>query len=248
MERVMAGSIVPWDRVPFYRRPEEGVDPTFDSGLPEKIDEVFRLGEQALSSLREDTVQKWIAAGAAWQTMQQLAIYRSHSNRPKGRRYAAAYALLEHPWPELKRVDPKSRMHAIWLFTEQDIVLAWLASLPTSQRDKWCHPTVIRRHFLQRHPNLPPKKTTAHKRRPSKRNHKGWNTAPLGERTIEDLRAMVKELGDQLVDRDQEIAELHEVIEGQDQRIAELEHDLEWEQAEKRQLNSILARGAGVLR
>jgi hypothetical protein len=69
-------SIVEWDRVPFYRRPEEGIDPTFDSGLPAVIEEVFRLGDEALRDLRGATVARWIAAGAAWTTMQEWAMRR----------------------------------------------------------------------------------------------------------------------------------------------------------------------------
>jgi hypothetical protein len=109
-----------------------------------------------------------------------------------------------------------------------------------NQRDRWTHPTTLRRHYLQRHPNLSPKKPAARKQRPTRRHHKEWNRAPLGERTIEDLRGMVEELGDQLVDRDQEIAELNMTIEEQDQRIAQLEQELAWEKSERRQLEGIV--------
>jgi len=83
--------------------PPEGADPDLGDGLPEVMHGVIARGEQALRQLRENTVADWISAGAAWKTMQGIAMYRSNSNQPIGRRYAAAYHLLAQPWPELRR-------------------------------------------------------------------------------------------------------------------------------------------------
>jgi hypothetical protein len=68
-------------------------EPDFGDGLPAVMHAVIARGEQALRQLREDTVAGWIAAGAAWKTMQTIAMYKSNSNQPAGRRYAASGAL-----------------------------------------------------------------------------------------------------------------------------------------------------------
>ena len=85
--------------------PPPGVEPSFDSGLPAVADEVIAIGERALGEVRQRTVEHWVAAGAAWLTLQRAAMHRSNSNRPTGRRYAAVYRILEYPWPELTRID-----------------------------------------------------------------------------------------------------------------------------------------------
>ncbi len=104
-------------------------EPTFDSGLRPEADAVLALGEAALLEVRQRTLEHWVAAGAAWKTLQLSAMHRSRSNQPADRRYAAVYAALEHPWPELARVDRNGRKDAIWLFEREDDVRLWLATL-----------------------------------------------------------------------------------------------------------------------
>jgi hypothetical protein len=110
--------------------PENGLTPTFDDSLSPVARETIELGETALRELRTRTLDSWIAAGAAWKTLQLAAMYRSNSNAPAGRRYNVAYAILGHPWPELGKIDKTSRKDAIWLFETEHEIRFWLASLP----------------------------------------------------------------------------------------------------------------------
>jgi hypothetical protein len=234
----MAEPVIAWDLIQRYGPPPEGIDPTFDDGLPEVVHEVIARGEQALRQLRERTVLSWVAAGAAWKTIQMVAMRRSHSSQPHGRRYAEAYHLLEHPWPQLAKIDGKTRRDAIWLFESEDTVRAWLSTQARNQGDRWTHPIVVRRHFEARHPSLLPNIPPSYKLRPP-RHTQTWSRAPLGPRTRQDLEDMIGELGKQLVDRDHEISELLELLEDKDRRIAQLEVDLAWEREERRQFEGI---------
>jgi len=44
----------------------------------------IEIGEQALTDLRENSVERWISAGAAWKALQNFALHRSGSNSPSG--------------------------------------------------------------------------------------------------------------------------------------------------------------------
>jgi hypothetical protein len=138
--------------------PPDGLDPDMGDGLPAVANEVIAIGERALGEVRQRTVEHWVAAGTAWLTLQRAAMHRSNSNQPAGRRYAAVYRILEHPWPELTRIDRTSRKDAIWLFENEDIVRPWLATLTRKERDRWTHPSTLRRHYEKRHPSLPPRR------------------------------------------------------------------------------------------
>jgi hypothetical protein len=164
--------------------PPEYIGPDLDlgTGLPEVMDAVLARGNEALQHNRETkrgTRANWAAAGAAWDLAQRIAMHRSNSNQPSGRRYAAVLNTLEHPYSELQKADRKTRNDAIWYFRTQSYVDQWLAGLSQSQRDKWTHPTVIRRHYEARY-GPAGKKTGTYKRRP--RHHRAWNTQALGER------------------------------------------------------------------
>jgi hypothetical protein len=217
-------------------------DPPLDLG--EGFDPVARqaieIGEQALADLRKNTVERWISAGAAWKTLQLIALHRSGSNTPSGKRYNRVYAVLIHAWPQLAKVDKATRSCAIWLFNNSDNVVAWLATLSQKERDQWVYPGTLRRHYEKRHPSLlrPPRW------RGRNRHHRQWNREPLGKRSREDIELLIGELGKQLVDRDREILELHVVIEEKDREIAQLRNDLAWEQAARRQVEASLAGGA----
>jgi hypothetical protein len=226
--------------------PPEGVEPDFSDGLPAVLHEVIARGEQALRQLREDMVSGWIAAGAALKTMQGIAMYRSNSNQPAGRRYAAAYHLLEQPWPNLTKIDRKTRKDAIWLFEQQDTVQAWRATLSQDRRDRWSHPSTLRRHYEQRHPKMLPDKTAPHRQsRRHRRRHLAWNREKLDELNHEALRTLVDDLFHQIDDRDRHITELDELLAEKDNENKRLKEDLNWERTENRQLKSLAAPPAG---
>jgi uncharacterized coiled-coil protein SlyX len=219
--------------------PPDGLDPDMGDGLPAVANEVIAIGERALGEVRQRTVEHWIAAGAAWLTLQRAAMYRSNSNQPAGRRYAAVYRILEHPWPELTRIDRTSRKDAIWLFENEDMVRLWLASLSRKERDRWTHPSTIRRHYEKRHPSLPPMRKPRRKERPP-RTARRRDRQPLGERTREDLEACIADLEGQVAERDREIVELNDQLDEQRRTIAQLQNDNRWLNAEVRQYRGIV--------
>ena len=210
---------------------------SFGHGLPPVVGEVIEAGERALVAVRRRTVDHWIKAGAAWKALQLQAMFRSRSNAPAGRRYAAVYAMLVHPWPELTKVDRTTRKDAIWLFENDDRVLPWLAALSTKERDRWTHPSTVRRHYERRHPEVRVGKP--HKPRPP-RQVRQREARPLGERTPEDLEAIIAELEEALADRDRELIEKDALLEERDRLIAQQRNDLAWLQAEVRQYQRIV--------
>ena len=223
--------------------PPESGGPDFGDGLPDVMHEVIARGEQALRQLREDRVACWTAAGAAWKTMQGIAMYRSNSNQPVGRRYAAAYHLLEKPWPQLTKIDRKTRNDAIWLFEQEDLVQTWLATLSQKERDQWGHPTTIGRHYEKRHPKMLPDRPPP-PWRDRNRHHRVWKRKKLAERSREDLEAMIGELVEQLADRERHIIELEELLAEKDRENTQLRNDLAWERAARMQLEAAAAPAA----
>jgi uncharacterized coiled-coil protein SlyX len=66
-----------------------------------------------------------------------------------------------------------------------------------------------------------------------------WDRQRLGEISREDLEAIVGRLADQLADRDAEISALNDDLAERDREIARLKNELDWETAERRQLESL---------
>jgi hypothetical protein len=228
--------------------PPEGDEsplPDLGEGFPPEVLQTLTAGEEALVDLRENTVHRWYLVGGACFLLRNVALSRSGANSPTGKRYNREYAILANNWPHLAKLDKGTRSHSIWLFQNWDAVQAWLATLPQNQRDEWTHPRTIRNHFEKRYPHLMRDKPTAFKPRPP-RTKRGWNRQPLGERTREDLEALVAGLEDTLSDRDREIAELNAAIEEKDREIRQLREDLAWERARNRQLAAIVTPPAAA--
>jgi hypothetical protein len=106
---------------------------------------MVEAGEHALGEIRTRTVTHWLSAGCAWRALQEQAMYLSNSNQPGGRRYSETYSRLEQPWRELARIDRGTRKDAIWLFTNQALLLPALDKLGQERRDRMLHPTTIRK-------------------------------------------------------------------------------------------------------
>lgn len=60
--------------------PGGGLNPDFDDSLSVTARETIGRGETALRELRGRSLDSWVAAGAAWKTLQLAAMYRSNSN------------------------------------------------------------------------------------------------------------------------------------------------------------------------
>jgi hypothetical protein len=203
-------------------------------GFPSVAREAIEAGEQALCALRE-AVPRWLSVGGALLALQNVTLARSGANNTASPRYRRAYGVLSYAWPQLAKLDKSTRSNAIWLFSNQDNVLAWIVTLPQKQKDKWTHPSVIRRHYEKRHPRLEPEKPPAY-RRHNPRQHRDWNRAPLGERSREDLIGMLDEAMQRIAERDQEILEKDAVIEEKAREIDRLTNDLQWEVITRKQL------------
>jgi hypothetical protein len=221
-------------------------DPDLGEGIDGPALIVIERGEAGLADLRNNSIARWIAAGAAWKTLQLAAIYRSNSNRASGRRYSAVYGALVYRFPELARADKATRSNAIWLFERSergDPVMRWHQSLTQTERDNWVHPTTLRRHFERRFPSITAKPA---RRRPLRKPPRAWNRQPLGEISREDLEAIVTQLADQLSERNAVIEDLNAVIREREEEILKLKGELAWEQIERQQLEKLLLqRSAG---
>jgi hypothetical protein len=215
-------------------------DPDFGEGIDGPALIVIESGEAGLADLRNNLMARWIAAGAAWKTLQLIAIYRSNSNRASGRRYSAVYGALVYRFPELARADKATRSNAIWLFERSergDPVRRWYQCLTQTERDKWVHPTTLRRHFERRFPSITAKPT---RRRPPRKPPREWNRPSLGEASRADLEALVAQLADQLLERNVEIEDLNAVIRERDEEILKLKGELAWEHIERQLLEKLL--------
>jgi hypothetical protein len=161
--------------------PETGV-PDLGEGFPDIARRAIEEGERALTDLRENAVQRWISAGAARFMLRNVAMTRSHSNSPSGRRYNQIYAVLVNKWSQLARVDKATRAHAIWLCENSELVLPWLATMSQRERDQWLNPQTIRRHYEKRHPGALPDKEPVHNSRPQRHKRNGtanrWASGP----------------------------------------------------------------------
>jgi hypothetical protein len=221
--------------------PNGGLDPDFDDSLSAVARETIERGETALRELRTRALDGWIAAGAAWKALQLAAMYRSNSNAPAGRRYNVAYAILGHPWPELAKIDKTSRKDAIWLFEAEDEIRFWLAAFPQNRRDRWTHPSVIRRNYEKQRPVPKDKPAEPHRqRRPRQARQREKRPVSRADLTREELEAHIEDLKHDISDRDRTITDQNEQIEAQRRRIAELENDKAWLKAEVRQLQGII--------
>jgi hypothetical protein len=216
---------------------DPGPLPDLGEGFDAVAREAIEIGEQALTDLRENSAARWISAGAAWKALQNVALHRSGSNSPSGQRYNRVYAILVYAWPQLAKVDKATRSHAIWLFDNRDNVLAWLATLTQNQRDQWTHPRTLRQHYEKRYPKMLPDKPPP-PWRDRNRHHRAWKREKLGERSRDDLEALIGELGEQLADRERHIIELEELLTEKDREIARLRNDLACERATRMQLEA----------
>src|SRR5437868_14168659 len=64
------------------------------AAIPEERRTTILAGEAAIVSRRKP-LDDWMAIGKAFHELQHEAMQQSNSKQPKGRRYSAAYALLE---------------------------------------------------------------------------------------------------------------------------------------------------------
>ena len=223
--------------------PPRTKEPAFDAGegFPYEARVAIQAGEQALVSLRESPF-KWYLVGGACFMLRNVSLARSGANAPTGARYRRVYNVLVNSWPELAKLHKGVRSDSIWLFENREPVLAWLKTLPQKDCDRWTHPSVIRRHYERRHPNLPDK--TPPPWRDRNRHRRVWNREKLGELSREDLEALIGELGEQLADRERHIIELEELLTEKDREIARLRNDLVWERTARMQLEAAAAPAA----
>jgi hypothetical protein len=77
------------------------------------------------------------------------------------------------------------------------------------------------------------------------RHRREWNREKLGDRSREDLEALIGELGEQLADRERHIIELEELLTEKDREIARLRNDLAWEGAARMQFEAAAAPQTG---
>jgi uncharacterized coiled-coil protein SlyX len=147
--------------------------------------------------------------------------------------------LLEQPWPHLTKIDKGARSNAVWLFEYQDLVKPWLATLSQKERDRWTHPTTIRRHYEKRYPPLSIREPRRKERPP--RQARGRGGQPLGKLNREELESHIADLEDQLADRDREIIDLNDQLEEKDRTIAQLQNDNVWLKTEASHLRGIVS-------
>jgi hypothetical protein len=93
---------------------------------------------------------------------------------------------------------------------------------------------------VRRHPYLLPDKPSSYRRRNQQQQHREWNRVELGERSREDLEAIIEAFAKQIAERDREIAEKDQLLADKDREIPRLKNELLWEQTARRQAETAL--------
>lgn len=105
-------------------------------------------GRDAIQVNRK-SLERILAIGCAFETLQIEAMERSHSSSPTGRRYADTYILLQKPVPELweRSIDSSTRATYVQCWQHRRDIAVWWHTVPQNQRDRWGHPKTVLRQW-----------------------------------------------------------------------------------------------------
>src|SRR5208337_1170180 len=106
-------------------------------------------GDAAAAHLKENkNVHAWLAVGIASVRLRNESMRFAGTNQPIGSAYNQKWKALSATKPDLARLDPRDRAHAMWLADNWKLgVEAWLGTLAENKRLLINHPTTIKRHY-----------------------------------------------------------------------------------------------------
>jgi len=107
--------------------------------------DVVARGREAWTRRKADIRESWadwVAIGKALHAGRKLAMERTNTSEPVGKRYIQAYSswLEENGFAD---IDKSDRAKLLRLIEELDQVEGWRASLTETQRQRWNHPSAV---------------------------------------------------------------------------------------------------------
>jgi hypothetical protein len=120
--------------------------------MPEAEQAIMRDARDAYGRIdRGEHTTDWLAIGRAYNALQARALAASGSNQAVGARYNACWAYYADRYGIAGfDIDKPTKSHCMWLAENWESVSAWLAQRGANERQRWNHPTTIRRNYLAR--------------------------------------------------------------------------------------------------
>lgn len=133
----------------------------------------------------------WLAIADALVAVREEAMDRAHTNRPQGPPYRAALTELirKHAW--MGGIDDTTRTHCYWLIDNLPPVQRWRETLVFDRRDRWNHPSIIKREYQQATAGRETK--NAARKKMTLRQLDDDDIIVLEEDTAEDIARMILE-------------------------------------------------------
>jgi hypothetical protein len=122
---------------------------TTDEKLHERRVARIAAGREAWASLQKhEHFGQWLAVADCLSALREQAMEEAHTNRPQGPPYRRAFkAIIEQQEPWAVAINDTVRAHCYWLVDNLPAVQSWRETLAFEQRDKWNHPTTVKRNY-----------------------------------------------------------------------------------------------------
>ena len=125
--------------------------------LSDEQRQIVIIGELVLAARRRRGLSEWLEVGHAIEVLQHEVMRQSNSTANSGRRYNQAWVRLAPPM--MKSLNPTTRSRALWLWAEREVIAEWWQTIEPEKRDKWGHPTTIKKAYDRAHRPPPPDRT-----------------------------------------------------------------------------------------
>jgi hypothetical protein len=123
---------------------------TTEDRLHERRAARIAAGREAWTELnRHEHFGQWLAVADALVAIREEAMEQAgNTNRPQGPPYRKAFkSIIEQRETWAITINETVRTHCYWLVDNLPAVQRWRETLTFEQRDKWNHPTVVKRNY-----------------------------------------------------------------------------------------------------
>jgi hypothetical protein len=97
----------------------------------------------------------WTHVARGFEAGRERAMREARTNEPVGSRYNQAFSRWMAGLAWATAIDKATRNHCFWVIDLWPDIEAWRETLTATQRDKWNHPTTVKRQYERAH--RPPK-------------------------------------------------------------------------------------------
>jgi hypothetical protein len=98
----------------------------------------------------------WLVVGKGLARVRAMALALARTNHATGKAYNLAHAEIMDGYPNLRGMDKSTRMRALRLYNEWDIIEPWLKQRSLNEMDYLTNPRTILEKFDQHHRPPPP--------------------------------------------------------------------------------------------